>query len=460
MRDLLHSHKKHLFISCLCLIVISQFPRNSAAQAGMNAFTLPNGFKTFVRNRQTTNLVAIELWVRAGAREERREERGTAHFLEHLLFKGTNTRRLGETDAAIERLGGTLNAATGPDYARYYTSVAPEHLEAALEIIADTLRNASLPNSEVERERKVILDELAERDSQPNSLLVDRLYSKIFGIHPYAFPPGGTPEDIKGLRKPTLDAFYRRLYRPERSTLTLVGAISETPVKQIVERVFGGWQPKPLESVSHALPTLSIPTQPQHFEETAAIPTTLVGLGWLAPAGEEALMGIAAQIVVSLLGRSDVGGRLLTNELTGTSASARYTMRQDSSLLAITAALPSLGQLESANARQQRIESLERGLREAVRRLFLVPPSASEILAAKQRLLGRMLFEQETASGLAYSIAYAEIIGTPNPEQTRALLERITPTDVYRFLNKYLTSDKSITLVLKPIEQARGNGID
>jgi zinc protease len=115
--------------------------------------TLPNGLRVIVRERHAAPLVAIELWVLAGAREEMPAEIGAAHFLEHTLFKGTTTRGVGEADAAIENLGATLNASTGPDYARFNTCVASEHAAEAIGSLADVLRNATLPAREVERER-------------------------------------------------------------------------------------------------------------------------------------------------------------------------------------------------------------------------------------------------------------------------------------------------------------------
>ena len=115
---------------------------------------LANGIRVLTRERHTSTLVAIDLWVRAGARDEEKGEAGAAHFLEHTLFKGTTTRKAGEADIAIENIGATLNAATGPDYAHYYTTVSREHIAEALTVLADVVRNATLPDAEVELERR------------------------------------------------------------------------------------------------------------------------------------------------------------------------------------------------------------------------------------------------------------------------------------------------------------------
>jgi zinc protease len=152
-------------------------------------FALPNGLRVIARERHGAPLIAMELWVRAGAQAESAGEFGAAHFLEHTLFKGTNTRNVGEADIAIENLGATLNASTGPDYARFYTNVPSGHAAEALKVLADVVRNATLPAQEIERERAVIINELAQRRSDPESLLIDRLYALAYRDHAYGrFP--------------------------------------------------------------------------------------------------------------------------------------------------------------------------------------------------------------------------------------------------------------------------------
>src|SRR5579871_6410840 len=147
----------------LCLLLCGL--RAGLADPPPAAWTLPNGLRVVTRERHSTSLVAIDLWVRAGSREEAPNEIGSAHFLEHTLFKGTTTRGPGDVDIAIENLGGTLDAATGPDYAHFYTTIISTHLEEGLSILADVVRNATLPDAEVARERGVILDELAEHEA-------------------------------------------------------------------------------------------------------------------------------------------------------------------------------------------------------------------------------------------------------------------------------------------------------
>jgi zinc protease len=237
-------------ISAMCICAISAFLRVFLLCAAFGVcraapppapFTLPNGLRIVLRERHAGPLVAIDLWVRAGAREEREQESGSAHFLEHTLFKGTTTRGPGETDIAIENLGATLSAATGPDYAHFYTTVAAVHLEEALAVLADIMQNATLPDAEIERERGVILDELAKRASDPINTLIDALYARAFTQHPYRHAPGGTPEAIRLRGRDTLAAFYRRAYAPERCVLALAGDLTPEQAETTGKRALGNW---------------------------------------------------------------------------------------------------------------------------------------------------------------------------------------------------------------------------
>ncbi len=198
--------------------------------------------RVLTRERHVSPLVAIDLWVRAGAREETDAEDGCAHFLEHVLFKGTTTRPSGQADIDIENLGATLTAATGPDYAHFYTTVAAAHVQEALAVLADVARNAALPDVEIERERGVILDELAAHDSNPTAHLIDLLYQYAFHALPYGRSPGGSSEAIRRRTRDALARFYARAYRPDHCVLVLVGDITSEQASQLARQAFGDWR--------------------------------------------------------------------------------------------------------------------------------------------------------------------------------------------------------------------------
>jgi zinc protease len=444
-------------------------------------FTLRNGLRVVVRERHSTPLVAVELWVRAGAREEAVGEFGAAHFLEHTLFKGTMTRGVGEADAAIENLGASLNAATAPDYARFYTTVASAHTAEALAVLADVIRNATLPEAEVERERKVIRDELAQRDSDPEALLIDRLYERAFRDHAYGRPPGGTQPAIRDRTRTTLATFYRRTYSPERCTLVLVGDLTPDAAREIADRAFADWTARgpgagaatglvPAAAAQSAAPTSSTPSTPgpellaavppeaRRMVVTAEVARPMTGFAFRAPAAADAQEACAAQVVAAILGQSDIGGRLAVARLSGCQARVGYVPRRDASLFIVSSTVPLVSMVRArTRADVALLAAQEQQAAAAVLDSLLAdPPSAAEVLAAKNALLGRMIFDTETDSGLAAALGCAVATGGQLPEAWREAITRVTVADVRQFIAKKLDPSRRMCLVLLPAAESQG----
>ncbi|HLK59440.1 MAG TPA: pitrilysin family protein [Chthonomonadaceae bacterium] len=417
---------------------------------------LANGLRVVVRERHTSPLVAIDLWVRAGSREERAGENGCAHYLEHTLFKGTQTRGVGEVDFAIENLGGVLNASTGVDYAHFYTVVRQDKLEPALRIVADVVRNATLPEAEIERERSVILDELTQREADPDDALFATLYATSFHVHPYRFSPGGQPEAIRARKRETLLAFYRRTYAPERCTLALAGDVTPERALEVAQRVFGDWTRTAMREEGGAV----MEPEPAAAAQEIPFPTAQarVGIAFRAPAASDAESTCLALVTMALLGSYEEGGRFGNTLWTGTGVEARYTPRRDPSLLLVTAAVPIPVPPRPFTAPTPPtfpdVHALEAALRKTLQTMRDTPPSQTELTAAKRRLLGKMLFDRETDASWARAIGMADCIGAEPVETLTRRLETVTPEQVQTFARRMLDASHCITVRIVPEEKA------
>ena len=455
------------------LMLWSATARSNSAQSA--EFTLVNGLRVVIRERHDAPLVAIDLWVRAGSREEAPGETGAAHFLEHTLFKGTRTRLAGEADRTIENLGATLSAATGPDYARFYTCVGVEHAGDALNVLADVVRNATLPAEEIERERKVILTELAQRDSDSTSLLIERLYRTVYADHPYGRPPGGSQTDIRDRTRDTLAAFYRRTYAPARCTLVIVGDLTEARARGIAERSFGDWAG---ETSTTAMPIDNSRKPARNGVDgsaagdnggsragavdkptvvNAAIVRPVAGIAFRAPAASDVANACAAQLVAAMLGQSDLGGRLATARLSGCEARASFAPRRDPGLFLVSSAAQavSAGHIRTRDEASAAAFAQNQSMLAVLDGLAATPPTAGELAGAKSALLGRAIFENETNAGLASSVGASAITGGPPPEAWRAAIEGTTLQDVRRFITRWLDPANRLDLVLLPGPPAR-----
>jgi predicted Zn-dependent peptidase len=400
---------------------------------------LPNGVGIVVRERKSSPLVAIDLWMKAGARYEAPGEEGCAHFLEHTLFKGTQTRTAGQVDLDMESLGASLEAATGPDFTHFYTTVTSSNVEGALRIIADVVRNATLPETEVEKERGVILDELSQRESDPRERAVDLLYATAFNKHPYHRSPGGQPSDFSRLRSFNLTGFYRRTYAPERCVIAFAGAITASEAHSDVVQTFGDWQS------STVFPSAS--DEPQEQPAAGGLQRgpsgdphrACVGFAFpVAPAGD-AEGSAFARLAAVLLGSSDGMGRLNTPLLRNLHASAFYRPRVDASLLYVT-----------VDCRPQDLERVETELRGVVGSLASNPPSATEIATAVQTLIGRDVYDCETDAGMARAIGYAAITGSESLQAEHARLRALSAAQFRSYLATTLAIDRAIIVRLVP----------
>lgn len=448
----------------LILLSILLLHRGTSSQTVPHApLLLPNGLRVIVRERRVNALVGVDLWVRAGSREERPGEEGCAHLLEHLLFKGTARHAPGEIDMAIENLGATLTATTGPDFTRFTTTVTEAHLPVALALLADMIAGARLPAAELERERGVIQDELAQRETNPLELLLDALHMQAFPDHPYRRSPGGTREDIQARTREQLFAFYQRNYTPERCTLVLTGSITPQDATALAQRIFGPWS-------RHAPPEMFPQPAPARASRVSGITraTTLyrpvdrpyLGIAFPAPAASDADMACAGLVIAELL-RAD--HQDLSDHHEPVTFQVRYTPRKDPSLLVLMTALPTRnappGQkpvipVDAAS----RLDRLETVLRARIERLRAAPPARSDFNAARSRVLGRLLLDIETAAGYARALGHADITGGDPPEALRTRLTRLTPDDIQRFARHYLDPDLQLTVRMFPSRPAASPG--
>ncbi len=440
--------------------------------AGTTLRVLPNGLRLLVREQHGAPLVAIDAWVRAGSGAEEMGEDGAAHFLEHLLFKGTPTRKPGEIDAAIEDMGAALAAGTTRDAAHFYTTVPSMHVEIALDVIADALQNSILPAEETERERAVILDELARSRNDIARQATNRLFAELTPKHAFARPVLGEPESIKSLSRERVVKFYRRWYVPNNVTLVIVGDTTPEKAGELVLAAFGKW-------ASARLPAHAGPGEPEPLPaKTKPAPAALRALSATAaalPSGRQHvsvafrlgpmkdLADIAtAMIAAVLLGDPEIGriaGALrepVEKPVRPAAVRSAAHPRQAGAWASevegdyMPQAGPSLLKL-SAQVQEGRAENLRSLITIEIERLQKEPPSAEDLDFARRRNIGPYLYNVETYAGQARALGEYDILG--DYTIARRLIDQlfaIKPADISAFARKWLTADRRADLILNP----------
>src|SRR5438445_11103538 len=198
-----------------------------------------NGVRVIIEEHRTSDVVAVQLWVKAGGRDEAANELGLSHYLEHMLFKGTPTRPPGSIDRLIEGLGGSSNAFTSYDFTHYDVVVPAAHIRPALELLADIAVNAAFVPEELEAEKKVVFEEMNLTEDDPEKFLSRRLSEIAYRAQPYGRPLLGTREFIQALDRARLNAYYKKHYVPRNMTLVVVGPLTTAQVRPLALATFG-----------------------------------------------------------------------------------------------------------------------------------------------------------------------------------------------------------------------------
>lgn len=212
----------------------------SKADAAHSHFTLANGMDVLVIPDRRTPVVTHMVYYRNGAADDPIGKSGIAHFLEHLMFKGTKANPKGAFSEIVSELGGQENAFTGHDYTAYFQRVAREHLGRMMALEADRMQGLVLAEDVVASEREVILEERKMHvDADPASQLYESLSAALYTHHPYGIPIIGWQHEIEGLGREDALAYYRRFYTPENAILIVAGDVNKEEVRALAEGTYG-----------------------------------------------------------------------------------------------------------------------------------------------------------------------------------------------------------------------------
>jgi zinc protease len=215
-------------------------PTSADAGAPLSHFELANGMQVVVIEDHRAPVATHMVWYRNGAADDPAGKSGIAHFLEHLMFKGTPANPKGVFSEIVAELGGQENAFTSVDYTSYFQRISREHLGRMMELETDRMVNLVLEEGEVASERDVVLEERRMHyDTDPAAELYEKLTSSLFSHHPYGTPVIGWEHEIKGLSREDALTYYRRFYTPENTVLVVSGDVTPDEVRALAETSYG-----------------------------------------------------------------------------------------------------------------------------------------------------------------------------------------------------------------------------
>jgi predicted Zn-dependent peptidase len=200
---------------------------------------LDNGLRILTERMTQVRSVSIGVWLTRGSRHEEAENSGIAHFVEHMLFKGTATRSAEDIAQAIDSIGGQLDAFTAKEYASYYIKVLDEHLPLALDILSDIVLNPAFSPDDVEREKKVVVEEIKMVEDTPDDLVHELFTQGFWHDHPLGRPILGTRETVESFTSESLRRYFRDAYTPQNLIVAAVGNLEHQRLRDLVAEKFG-----------------------------------------------------------------------------------------------------------------------------------------------------------------------------------------------------------------------------
>lgn len=423
------------------------------ARAGVfdpTVFTLDNGLEVVVVENDRVPVVSHMLFYKVGSADEPRGKSGIAHFLEHLMFKGTETVAPGAFSAEIRRLGGRENAFTSYDFTGYYQNVAKQHLGRMMELEADRMANLVLTDELVAPELGVVREERHSRvDNDPASLHGEQVRAVTFLSYPYRIPIIGWEEELNRLTRADAEAFYRTWYAPNNAVLLVAGDVTADEVRRLAEATYGQIPSRPVPD--RALVRGGEPEQlaARRVEGThPRIDQPSWSRRWLAPGRRwgEADHISALEVASEILGggtTSRLYRSLVVDKALAVSAGAGYSPSGFGPQLFAVYASPrdgvSVADLEAAVEAE-----LETVLRDGV--------SDAEVAAAVTRMTRQAIFARDD------SLAAARILGVEiasggtvaDLEEWPERVAAVTPAAILEALRAVIDEKRSTTSVLRP----------
>lgn len=415
----------------------------------LSHFTLTNGMEVVVIPDHRAPVVTHMVWYKVGSADEPEGQSGVAHFLEHLMFKGTTAHPDGEFSKTVAELGGEENAFTTTDYTAYFQRVAKEHLPLMMAFEADRMENLILTDEVVKPERDVVLEERRMRvDSEPSSRLREALTSILFVNHPYGSPVIGWQSEIEALNKDSAIAFYDRFYTPNNAVLVIAGDVEADEVKALAEETYGkvarraepGARVRPAEPPLAGERRISM-ADPRVTQET-------VSYSYLVPSDATGTDGEpeALELLAYILGGGPTSRLHKAGVLEQRIATAAGAYYQSGSL--------DMGQFGfyAAPTPGHDLDEMEKLIRAELARVLKDGVSEEEVAKATKSMIAEAVFAQDSQQALARIFGSALTTGkTVEDVQTwPQRMKKVTPEQVQAVARKYLSGDPVVGLLTRP----------
>jgi predicted Zn-dependent peptidase len=404
---------------------------------------LPNGIK-IIAERVPVDAVNLSIWVNVGSAVESDDINGMAHFLEHMVFKGSDRLGLGEFERAIESHGGNTNAATSQDYTHFYINVAPKDFVKLAPLQLDIVLKASIPDEEFQRERHVVLEEIRRSEDNPDRRIYRHISELVYEQLPYRRAVLGPVEVIEKVTSEQMQAFHRKWYVPQNMTIAVVGNLPVSEMISVIADYFEGDVIADKPEPKTFTPEKSFTEIVRREVTDTSLKQARLSLTWRVAGLTELSETYPLSIVANILG-SGRTSRMVQD--------LRENRRIVDRISVSNSAMRWQGNFQVfAKLNVEDVAIVEEAIREHIRQLHEVPVTDEELAKIRTQVSNRFIFGNESPKERAGIYGYYDrIVGSLEPALNYPdLIKSITKEDIQAAVRKYLNPDAYGILIVKP----------
>lgn len=422
------------------IVIISIFLGAVVNATGFDVYKLDNGQTVVIQEVKTNPIVTIDTWIKTGSINENDENNGVSHFLEHLFFKGSTNHAPGEFDKILETKGALTNAATSKDFTHYYVTIPSKDFDLALEMHADMLLHPLVPRKELEKERKVVIEEIMKDANSPQTQVYDNLVKMLYTNHPYKRKVIGTVDIISTIQREKILEYYNQFYNPSNMITVIVGDVDATSAIEKIKQNFNSEYKKPIRNTYPQEKILTTQNKTIDYSDVQSGYMLIGFRGTKIDDKDSYALDILSTILgdgrTSLLYRNIKEDKQLANTI-----SASNVGFKDDGIFYI-----------SATFAPEKYLKLQDAVFEEIKNIQTNGVTQEQLILAKNIIERNTHYERESISNIANEIGYTFVTTDDIKYYENYLdnIKKVTSYDIKQVANKYLGVKNSAVSILLP----------
>lgn len=405
-----------------------------------NVYKFDNGQTVIIKQVKSNPIVIIDTWIKTGSINENDKNSGVSHFLEHLFFKGTEKNPTGTFDRILESKGAVTNAATSKDFTHYYIKIPAKDFDLALSLHADMLLNPQIPRKELEKERKVVLEEIAKDKNSPNDIVYNNLNELMFNVHPYKREVIGEAKVIETITREEILDYYNKHYTPDNMITIIVGDVEPDITAEKVKQAFN-LKNKKAQKVSYKKEPQIKSQRVKEVKFPCNSAYMMIGFrGTNAVNNDEFALDVLASILAD--GRSSrFYQNIKEQKQLATSISASNASFKDDGVFYV-----------NTTFQPENKDKLKASIFEEIEKIKARGVTDEDVERAKNIIEHDTYFSRESISNVATEMGYTVVLtgDAKNYEDYLKGINKVTPDNVKRVANKYLKENKCAISIVMP----------